>query len=958
MSLLANVPTLSYISWKNMIITYNETTYQIENSHTNRMYIYWDLKNPYLLTTSNIKLEPRNDLFYIIFNNSGSYTVVPNDDIEIDFSENPSRNAITNRIVSLSNDTKDKFTAVQVDIDGIKFDVYDAEGKYSKLEQRADKIDLEVKGVQKQYSTDAKLTEMREDFCASLLSLQATLGLFSSDMNTYMEDNKLTTEEKNKINAYKSSLEEKRIEVNAQLDTIKTYLQDLENVDTGKITKLDTARNELNTSISNLFTNINTVCSDNVFTNTEITTVVTYFGKVNLEINECKNTIDECIFLGIDGLLIEEISSITLAQDNIKLEVKKVENHIDTEVSRIELEQGNISLEVSNVKNQINTEVSKVENQINSEISKVEEYINTEISKIELEKDSILLEVSDVEKHINSEISRVENKIGSEVSKVESHINTEISKIELEQDSIKSEVKKIADDYVTSSEMTQTSDSIKMSFLQGGGINKFHNSSFKNGTKYWSSLSWNSNGGSGGEYDFYVLEPPEYWCLPNRNVLCAVANNLSKNTGNTLGVGFDSEVIWGGGNEWTLECLLACHRATTITIEIVEFDNNGTRLSSQSKTVTVKTGGKDRYNWTKVNYQFILQNSNCSFICRFYMGAWTGEMSDAYIWLGEPMLVPGHHSELLYSPNADEVYEGITRIDKDGITVSNSSASTTTSMTADGFYINQNGHGDVFKVDGNGISLSQGIVNLNKDGLTIVSPNYNVRTHIDANGLNVVQNGLSAIKVHNNGLEISQGLVSLSSNGLTINSPNYNVQTYIDANGLNVIQNGYSAIKVHNNGLEIAQGIVDINSQHMRISHADGTYSEMNADGIVHYQNGTGRKYHYLVYGGEYTCYSEETVTITLPDEFKGKNFSVITAVKRIYAHNNEDITGAKYPLLSFYAESLNKDTSNGTFQIYASIRAWNRTGTSGLGTMIGDGSYGSTESNLLKPVVAYWVFV
>ena len=851
MSLLANVPTLSYISWKNMIITYNETTYQIENSHTNKAYIYWDLKNPYLLTTSNVKLEPRNDLFYIIFNNSGNYTVVPNDDIEIDFSENPSRNAITNRIVGLSNDTKDKFTAVQVDIDGIKFDVYDAEGKYSKLEQKADKIDLEVKGVQKQYSTDAKLTEMREDFSASLLSLQATLGLFSSDMNTYMEDNELTTEEKNKINAYKSSLEEKRVELNTQLDTIKTYLQSLENVDTGKITKLDTARNELNTSISNLFTNIDTVCSDNVFTNTEITTVVTYFGKVNVEINECKNTIDECIFLGIDGLLIEEVSNITLAQNNIKLEVKKVENHVDAEVSRIELEQDNISLEVS----------------------------------------------------------RVENKIGSEVSKVENHINTEVSRIKLEQDNIKSEVKKITDDYVTSSEMTQTSDSIKMSFLQGGGINKLHNSSFKNGTKYWSHLTWNSNGGSGGGSQIYVMEPPGEWCLSNRNVLCAYADNLNNHTGHTLGVGFDSEKIWGG-TEWTLECLLACHRATDITIEIIEHDNNGTRLSpNQSKTVTVKEGGRYRTNWTKVNFQFTLQHSNCAwFICRFFMGAWTGESTSAYMWIGEPILVLGHHSELLYSPNADEVYEGITRIDKDGITVSNSNASTTTSMTANGFYINQSGHGDVFKVDSNGVSLSQGIVILNK-------------------------------------------------NGLTINSPNYDVWTYIDANGLNVVQNGYSAIKVHSNGLEIAQGRVHINSQHMRISHADGTYSEMNADGLVHYQSGTGRKYHYLVYAGEYTCYSEETVTVRLPDEFRNKQFYVITAIKRIYTQNNEDITGAKFPLLSFYAEAVNANSASATFQVYASVRAWNRKGVSGLGTMVGDGSIGSTESNLIKPVVAYWVF-
>lgn len=376
MSLLANVPTLSYISWKNMIITYNETTYQIENSHTNRMYIYWDLKNPYLLTTSNVKLEPRNDLFYIIFNNSGTYTVVPNDNIEIDFSENPSRSAITNRIVGLSNDTKDRFTAVQIDIDGIKFDVYDAEGKFSKFEQRVDKIDLEVKGVQKQYSTDAKLTEMRENFSTSLLSLQTTLGLFSSDMNTYMEDNKLTTEEKNKIEAYKSSLEEKRIELNTQLDTIKTYLQSLENVDTGKITKLDTARNELNTSISNLFANIDTVCSDNVFTNTEITAVVTYFGRVNSEINECKNTIDECIFLGIDGMLIEEVSNITLKQNSIKLEVKRVENHIDTEVASITLEQGNIKSEVSK-------KVGKTE--VISSINQTAESIKIQANKITLE---------------------------------------------------------------------------------------------------------------------------------------------------------------------------------------------------------------------------------------------------------------------------------------------------------------------------------------------------------------------------------------------------------------------------------------------------------------------------------------------------------------------------------------------------------------------------------------------
>lgn len=837
MSLLANVPTLSYISWKNMIITYNETTYQIENSHTNRMYIYWDSNNPYILTTSNKKLDSRSGLFYLIFNESGKYTVIPNDDIVMNFSETPSRDFITSKIVGFRDETRGKFTAVQMDIDGIKFDVYDDEGKFSKFEQRVDKIDLEVKGVEKKYSNDPQLVKMREDFNGVLLSLQATLGLFSSDMNTYMEDNSLSTNEKNNITAYKTSLEQKRVELNNQLNTVVEYLNGLEDIDQARIIEVNASKDELNTAISNLFTNIDTVCADNIFTNTEATAIVTYFGKTNLAINECKNTVDY-VFLGVGGFLIEEVSNITLKQDEIELSVKKIEN-----------------------------------------------------------------------------------------------------------------------DYVTSSEMTQTSDSIKMSFLQGGGINKFHNSSFKNGTKYWSSLNWNSNGGSGGSSSLHVTSPPEEWCLPNRNVLVAYAYGLTTQTGNTLGVGFDSEKIWGG-TEWTLECLLACHRATDITIEILEFDTNGTRLSPhQAKIVKTATGGRDRKNWNKINWQFTLQHSNCAyFICRFFMGSWTGGLNTAYMWLGEPILVSGHHSELLYSTNADEVYEGITKIDMDGITVSNSNASTTTSMTANGFYINQSGHGDIFKVDGNGISLSQGIVSLNKNGLTINSPNYNVQTYIDANGLNVVQNGMSAIKVHSNGLEISQGIVNLNQNGLTINSTSGGVQTVTNGYGYYIYKDGNLVWYVDNNGIHLNQGGTYIDKDRIKFSHTDGTYTEMNADGLIHYQGSNARKYHYLVYAGAYTCYSEETVTVQLPDEFKGKNFKVITAIKRIYVNNNEDIQNCRYPLLSFYAESLNENYSNGTFQVYASVRAWNRSNVGNYGNVIGDQT--GVEAELLKPVVAYWAFV
>lgn len=139
-------------------------------------------------------------------------------------------------------------------------------------------------------------------------------------------------------------------------------------------------------------------------------------------------------------------------------------------------------------------------------------------------------------------------------------------------------------------------------------------------------------------------------------------------------------------------------------------------------------------------------------------------------------------------------------------------------------------------------------------------------------------------------------------------------------------------------------------------THSDGSYTRVDANGLTWSKGGTASTYHCLLYAGEYTCDSESIVTIQLPSEFIGKNFKVVTAVKRIYTSNSDHVTSAYFPLLSFYAEALNLNRNTGTFQVYASIRAWNRKSYGGYGTMIGDGSW--DEKQLVKPVVAYWAFV
>ena len=139
--------------------------------------------------------------------------------------------------------------------------------------------------------------------------------------------------------------------------------------------------------------------------------------------------------------------------------------------------------------------------------------------------------------------------------------------------------------------------------------------------------------------------------------------------------------------------------------------------------------------------------------------------------------------------------------------------------------------------------------------------------------------------------------------------------------------------------------------------HTDGSYTRIDAKGLTWSKGGTATGYHHLLHAGEYRCPSEATWTITLPSEFQGKDFKVVTSIKRIYISNDSYVTGCYFPLLSFYAEALNINKNAGTFQVYASVRAWNRTGYSNWGQMVGNGST-AAEREAMQPVVAYWAFV
>lgn len=64
-----------------------------------------------------------------------------------------------------------------------------------------------------------------------------------------------------------------------------------------------------------------------------------------------------------------------------------------------------------------------------------------------------------------------------------------------------------------------------------------------------------------------------------------------------------------------------------------------------------------------------------------------------------------------------------------------------------------------------------------------------------------------------------------------------------------------------------------------RYEHTDGSYTRIGSNGIRRYVAGTGHAYHYLIHITTFTIGTSSGRWIQLPDEFKGKGFSVYAAI-------------------------------------------------------------------------------
>ena len=100
-------------------------------------------------------------------------------------------------------------------------------------------------------------------------------------------------------------------------------------------------------------------------------------------------------------------------------------------------------------------------------------------------------------------------------------------------------------------------------------------------------------------------------------------------------------------------------------------------------------------------------------------------------------------------------------------------------------------------------------------------------------------------------------------------------------------------------------GTTTITKDYIKVTHSDESYTKMDATGLKRHIGIADKNYHYLMHIGQITSFSgNETMTITLPEEFKNKNFKVVAMINSFQATMLDE--AVYYALVDIYPQDIN----------------------------------------------------
>jgi len=228
--------------------------------------------------------------------------------------------------------------------------------------------------------------------------------------------------------------------------------------------------------------------------------------------------------------------------------------------------------------------------------------------------------------------------------------------------------------YATTSQLSQTSDSLIATFKENGGYNKVRNGGFLSGDL----THWNG------------------WGTCTRYVA------------DTTIMGFTKKVVLEvtGSNQGIQQTITGLTPNKTYTASVIAQVESGQCMlqiydssAGQWLGAYLPTGTKGPTVLSKT-----FKPAGSSIVMQLGRG---GGGSNGIFFFTGAMLTEGEYA-LPWSPHPSEVYDGIVKINKDGIRVAQSNYNGATAMTSQGFYIN-NGTEDVFKATASGLFVKGNI---------------------------------------------------------------------------------------------------------------------------------------------------------------------------------------------------------------------------------------------------------
>lgn len=362
MPILSNTPTIRYITIQNLVIKDSNVYYPIVTTETSRKYIYWDKDSPYELICEDEMLEDRANLYLLVINKKGNFTIVNQDSISVNFDENiklDGFNSKLNATVEKVDEHTKKFMSVTEDINGINKtvgtiteDLNETNEKLTNYKQTADQIAIDLQNTNKKYNDDKEFNKLRENIVSLLIDENSLLMELNSAIKDITRDNSFTSEEKTKVKETQSKITNKNDLLIIEVDKLVSMLEK-EGL-TDKKNQLTSIKEEYGNAFSLLNSTLNSLTSGNVITPTQITTLINCISNVSTKLTKLKNICDEIIFLGTGGTLYEEIVKINITAGGIYSKISSMEENIKSNLS---LEKGILNQHVKDLQ----TTVDKIE---------------------------------------------------------------------------------------------------------------------------------------------------------------------------------------------------------------------------------------------------------------------------------------------------------------------------------------------------------------------------------------------------------------------------------------------------------------------------------------------------------------------------------------------------------------------------------------------------------------------